>query len=336
MVPLHLSSKEISPTKRATLFDFISSSTHNFLPTHMNAIENEKLKSQVRDFWNQASCDTQHAQSEKFSRAYFDEIEHYRYFDQPYIHGFAQFSRYHGKKVLEVGFGAGTDFIQWLRVGARASGIDLTQEALNNLTHRIRVYNLPAPESIQVADAENLPFESNTFDLGYSFGVLHASPNTEKALSELVRVIRPGGEFKIMVYNRWSICAINTWVKHALLRGRPWKSVTWAVWNYVESIGMKIYTPKELTRMLSALPLKNIHIQTEITSADTVAASAFPPLNLFYRALIRLAGCRYPWKISDYKEKEKRQGKRPGERDSVQVSGNPLGWFHNISARKVE
>src|SRR5438552_1625686 len=151
--------------------------------TEASTTDNEQLKTQVREFWNRASCDTHVASSEKFSRAYFEEIENYRYFDQPFIHSFAQFSRYHGKKVLEVGFGAGTDFIQWLRVGARASGIDLTQEALNNLTHRIRVYNLPAPESIQVADAENLPFESNTFDLGYSFGVLHASPNTEKALS---------------------------------------------------------------------------------------------------------------------------------------------------------
>src|SRR5256712_12882001 len=128
----------------------------------MNTTESESLKMQVREFWNRASCDTHVAASEKFSRAYFEEIENYRYFDQPFIHSFAQFARYHGKKVLEVGFGAGTDFIQWLRAGAIATGIDLTPEALTNLTRRIEVYGLPAPETIQVADAENLPFGSNT------------------------------------------------------------------------------------------------------------------------------------------------------------------------------
>src|SRR5215831_10740066 len=144
----------------------------------MQIAESEKLKAQVREFWNQQSCGTEVAQSSKFSKAYFEEIEAFRYFDQPFIHSFAQFTRYHGKKVLEVGFGAGTDFIQWLRAGAMATGIDLTPEGLENLRNRIQAYNLPSPERIQTGDAENLPFESNTFDLGYSFGVLHHSPNT--------------------------------------------------------------------------------------------------------------------------------------------------------------
>src|SRR5688572_30810379 len=163
------------------------------------------LKGEVRDFWNQQSCDTQVATAEKFSRAYFDQIEAFRYFDQPFIHAFAQFSRYRDRKVLEVGFGAGTDFLQWVRSGARASGIDLTDEALANLRHRLETYSLPAPEHLAVGDAENLSFPANTFDLGYSFGVLHHSPNTEKAVSELVRVVKPGGEIKVMLYNRRSI-----------------------------------------------------------------------------------------------------------------------------------
>src|SRR5260221_11498943 len=115
------------------------------------------LKSQVKNYWNRQSCDTAAASSGKFSAEYFEEIEAWRYSDQPRIHSFAQLTRYHRKRVLEVGFGAGTDFIQWLRAGARASGVDLTEEALANLTHRIRVYGLPEPESIQVADAESLP-----------------------------------------------------------------------------------------------------------------------------------------------------------------------------------
>src|SRR2546430_8458816 len=112
----------------------------------------EHLKREVKAYWNRASCETDQARSQKFSREYFEQIEQWRYSDQPFIHSFAQFTRYRGKRVLEVGFGAGTDFIQWLRAGAVASGVDLTEEALANLTHRIRVYKLAEPERLEVAD----------------------------------------------------------------------------------------------------------------------------------------------------------------------------------------
>jgi SAM-dependent methyltransferase len=249
-----------------------------------------ELKSEVKEYWERQSCDTDQARSTKFSLQYFEEIENWRYNDQPFIHSFAQFTRYHGKRVIEVGFGAGTDFVQWLRAGAVASGVDLTQEGLENLRHRIEIYRLPAPERIEVADAEHLPFDSGYFDLGYSFGVLHHSPDTERAISELVRVVRPGGQIKIMLYNRHSIWAFNLWARHALLRGRPWKSLAWALWNHMESIGTKGYTRAEVRQMLARLGLKDITIRTETTGIDHVIASkAFRFLNPFYRLLARLS-----------------------------------------------
>jgi len=294
--------------------------------------ESESVKGQVHDYWNRQSCDTHIAASSKFSREYFEEIEAFRYRDQSCIHAFAQFTRYHSKRVLEVGFGAGTDFIQWLRAGARATGIDLTEEALENLTRRIQVYGLPAPERILTGDAENLPFESNTFDLGYSFGVLHHTPNTEKAVAELVRVVRSGGEIKIMLYNLHSLCVFKKWVKHALLRGQPWKGFRWAAYNHIESIGTKAYTRGELTRMLGALPLKDIEVRTEINSADYLAfADYFKPANLLCRMLLRLGGYNPGWKLADYRE-----GAMKRERSrEIQFSGNRLGFFHCISATKT-
>jgi SAM-dependent methyltransferase len=298
------------------------------------------LKEQVRDFWNVQSCDTQVARSEKFLREYFEEIESFRYFDQPFIHSFAQFTRYRAKKVLEVGFGAGTDFIQWLRAGAILSGVDLTPEALENVRHRIDAYQLPAPEKIMVADAENLPFESDYFDLGYSFGVLHHTPDTLRALRELVRVVRPGGEIKVMLYNRHSVLAFNQWVKHALLKGRPWKSFNWVLWHFTESIGTKAYTRAELGQMLPPLGLCQIHVQTEITSADYLGSSSFRPLNWLYRLAILLAGERHPWHPSHYvartNDPEQRVRRVTPESSSPIVhSGNPLGFFHCITARKI-
>ena len=146
---------------------------------------NADLKEQVRQFWSEQSCDTQVAVSAKYSRDYFEEIERFRYFDQPFIHSFAQFTRYRGRRVLEVGFGAGTDFIQRIRAGAIASGVDLTREALGNLQERIASYGLPPPEQLRTGDAEALPFADAIYDLGYSFGVLHHTPDTEKAIADI-------------------------------------------------------------------------------------------------------------------------------------------------------
>jgi len=299
----------------------------------------KELKDQVREFWNVQSCDTQVARSTKFSREYFEEIESFRYFDQPFIHSFAQFTRYRGKKVLEVGLGAGTDFVQWLRAGAVASGVDLTPEALDNLRHRIQVYQLPAPEKIAVADAENLPFDSNSFDLGYSFGVLHHTPDTLCALREMVRVVRPGGEIKVMLYNRHSVWAFNQWFKHALLKGRPWKSFGWVLWHFMESIGTKAYTRAELARMLPPLGLRRIHVQTEITSADHLGSSSFPPLNWLYRLAILLAAERHPWHPGQYTQRANDPDQwvrrvTPMSVRPIIYSGNPLGLFHCITAEK--
>lgn len=304
-----------------------------------NPASNE-LKEEVREFWNRQSCDTQVASAAKFSKEYFEQIEAFRYFDQPFIHSFAQFTRYRGKKVLEVGVGAGTDFTQWLRAGAVASGIDLTQEALDNLTHRIETYDLPRPEKILVGDAEKLPFESGTFDLGYSFGVLHHSPDTIKAIRELVRVVRPRGEIKIMLYNRHSIWAFNQWLKHAALKGRPWKSLAWALWNFNESIGTKAYTRGELLNVLRELGLQKISIQTELTSADYLGSSAFPPLNFLYKIAIRLAGENYGWHPSQFVDRvdaapRKGPAKKPVPPTYPLFTGNPLGFYHCISAEKI-
>lgn len=308
--------------------------------TRINENKDIELKERVRDFWNEQSCDTQTAQSEKFSREYFEEIESFRYFDQPFIHSFAQFTRYRGKKVLEVGVGAGTDFIQWLRAGAEASGVDLTHEALQNLRHRIEVYGLAAPERIEAADAESLPFASNTFDLGYSFGVLHHTPDTVRALGELVRVVKPGGEIKVMLYNRHSVWAFNQWIKHALLKGRPWKGLGWVLWHFNESIGTKAYTRAELKRILLPMGLGRIQIHTEITSADYLGSSSFPPLNWLYRLAILLVGEGHPWhpghftaRVNDPERRVRRTVPVPSR--TIVYSGNPLGFYHCVTAEKT-
>ena len=307
-----------------------------------NRHANADLKQQVHQFWNEQSCDTQVAGAAKHSRDYFEQIEAFRYFDQPFVHSFAQFTRYQGRRVLEVGFGAGTDFIQWLRAGAIASGVDLTQEALENVRERVVAYGLPQPEQLRTGDAEALPFPDNTFHLGYSFGVLHHTPDTEKAIAELIRVVEPGGEIKIMLYNRRSIFVLNRWVRFALLKAKPWKSLRWVLWNHNESVGTKGYTRTELARMLGRLPLENIRIETVVTSGDWLSSSAFKPLNWFYRACISIAGNRYAWRpehytprVNDPEPGQRRTGEPQSDlRLAITYTGNAFGFYHCISARK--
>jgi len=231
----------------------------------MQSISN--IKQQIHDYWNKQSCGTSIATSQKFSRVYFEEIETDRYEKEPEIFSFAQFTRAHGQKVLEVGIGAGTDFIQWVRAGAKAYGIDLTEEAITNVEHRLAVYGLEAQE-VQVADCESLPYTDNMFDLVYSWGVIHHTPDMPKALREIVRVIKPGGTGKIMIYNRHSAKALSLWLRFCLIQGRPWCSLTWVLYHYMESIGTKGYTFSEVKQLFADLPVINIHVQSQLTYYD--------------------------------------------------------------------
>lgn len=202
-------------------------------------------KQRVADYWEAESCGTGVTNAPKHSRAYFDEIEEFRYSVEPEIFAFAQFTRHYGQKMLEVGVGAGSDFLQWVRAGTAAHGIDLTREGVENVRQRLAVYGLRAAD-LRQADAEAIPHPDNTFDLVYSWGVIHHSPDTEKAFAEIVRVTKPGGTIKVMVYNRRSLQTFYTWVRHALLKGKPWRSFAEVLSEHMESPGTKGYTRSEV------------------------------------------------------------------------------------------
>lgn len=221
-------------------------------------------KERVEAYWNAGSCGSDTAEAEKFSRPYFEQIEDYRYRHESQIHAFAQFTRHHGQKVLEVGVGAATDFLQWVRAGARAHGIDLTEEAVEHARRRLAVYGLEA-EEVRVADAENLPFPDDTFDLVYSWGVIHHSPDPMRALREIVRCTRPGGEVKVMVYNRRSLYAFYQWLRFGPLRGRPFRSVADVLYQHVESYGTQAYTLSEIQAEVAKLPVRPLRIAAPAT-----------------------------------------------------------------------
>lgn len=218
-------------------------------------------KKDVKSFWESNPCNAEMGRGKISDREFFDAIENSRYAHEPEIHEFAQFTRYHGRRVLEVGVGMGTDYIQWIRAGAEVHGIDLTEEAIRLTTRRLEAYGLEPTGSLQCGDAENLPFPNDYFDLVYSWGVVHHSPDTQKALSEILRVCKPGGEAKIMIYNKWSAVAIMFWTKFALLRLKPFRSISDVFAKYVESPGTKVYSRKEAASLLEGLPVDALRIR---------------------------------------------------------------------------
>lgn len=230
-------------------------------------MDKQTLKQDVKNYWNQASCGTEFINKPKFSLEYFEAIEDFRYRIEPEIFSFAQFTRFHGKKMLEVGVGAGSDFLQWVRAGTQAHGIDLTSEAIENVKQRLSLYKLQAVD-LQVADAENLPYDDNTFDLVYSWGVIHHSPDTPKCLSEIVRVTKPGGVIKVMIYNRRSLFAFYRYLACGLFKGKPFKSFKSILFDHQESPGTKAYTFSEVKKMLVQYPVKIISLQAPATAHD--------------------------------------------------------------------
>lgn len=200
------------------------------------------LKDAVRSHWQNETCGTRDVAPED-RRRFFDEIERQRYEWEPYIKTFARFHEGRGRKVLEVGVGAGTDFINWVRGGADATGVDLTEQGVALARERLALEGLQA--EVRVADAENLPFPDESFDLVYSWGVLHHSPNTARAVREVHRVLRKGGTARVMVYHYPSWVCFMVWGVHSVAKGRPWESPREAVFQHLESPGTKVYTVPE-------------------------------------------------------------------------------------------
>lgn len=242
--------------------------------------DNKKL---VKDYWDAQTCGTQFSQSEKFGRDYFEDIEKDRYSKEPEILEFADFKSGQGKVVLEVGTGAATDFLQWARHCDQLYGIDLTPQSVEHARRRLELYGLKAKD-ILVADAEKLPFPSQMFDIVYSWGVIHHSPDTPKALAEIVRVLKKGGQARIMIYNRHSVLAYFFWIKHALFKGKPFKSIAWVLNNHMESTGTKGYTLDEVKKMLENHQVTINELKTYFTYYDKMARHS-KVLQLFSKIL---------------------------------------------------
>src|ERR1043166_728629 len=163
---------------------------------------NAELKERVREFWQQHPCGTKFSDAETGTREFFERIEAHRYEKEWHIRTAANFAGARGLKVLEIGCGIGTDGAQFASAGADYTGIDLTEAAVELAQRRFALSGLAG--KFRVSDAEHLAFPNESFDLVYSHGVLHHTPDIVTALREIHRVLKPGGRAMVMLYHRGS------------------------------------------------------------------------------------------------------------------------------------
>jgi len=201
----------------------------------------------VKKFWNARPCNIRHSKAEIGTPRFFDEVEKRKYLVEPHIPGFAEFERWKGKKVLEIGCGIGTDAVNFVRAGAEYTAIELSEASLELTKKRFQVFNLSG--SFYLGSAEDLPavVPVQTYDLVYSFGVIHHTPYPQKAIDHVKRYMGKHSEFKLMMYakNSWK----NIMIEAGFDRPEAQAGCPFAF----------TYTQDELKSMLEAFEILDIH-----------------------------------------------------------------------------
>ena len=177
----------------------------------------------VREYWDARPCNIRHSEAPVGSREYFDQVEARKYRVEPHIPTFAEFGRWQNRKVLEIGCGIGTDTIKFARSGAEVTAVDLSGKSLEIAAQRAAVFQLRDRICFLRANAEQLgdSLPGNSYDLVYSFGVIHHSPHPDRILEQTRKLLRPGGTLKLMVYNKWSWKVL--WILLGEGGGRFWR-----------------------------------------------------------------------------------------------------------------
>jgi len=201
---------------------------------------NTNLKERVRAFWQANPCGVKFADAPPGTRQFYELVEAHRYTKEWHIPIAANFANASGLKVLEIGCGLGTDGAQFAEAGADYTGVDLTEAAIELARKRFELFDVKG--KFQTADAEDLEFADNSFDVVYSHGVLHHTPDTQKAIDEVHRVLRPGGQAMVMLYHRNSynyrvnISLLRRAGAHLLNSETGVKLVHWMTGEPVESL----------------------------------------------------------------------------------------------------
>lgn len=273
----------------------------------------ELIKVATTQYWNCRPCNIRHSNAPIDSLQFSREVTARKYAVEPHIKNFAQHPEWCGKRVLDLGCGIGTDSLEFARYGAMVTAVDFSQESIYILNNRAKVEGLNDHICEVTDDIEGLhrlDAAGLGFDLVWSFGVLHHTPNPQAALKAAHHRAKPDAELRFMVYHRYS-----------------WKAL-WILANYG---GFRFWELKDLIRQYSEAqvgsPLTETYTRKE---ARKLAESAGWKVTRMQVAHI------FPYRIKDYKEGRlvKEWYWRWMPRPLFALLEQLLGWHLLVWARK--
>lgn len=243
----------------------------------------QDLTIKIADYWDAHIHDLAITTHPVGTPGFFEQLDEYRYDKLNYLPRLVDFSSFKGKKLLEVGCGTGIDLVRFAQVGATVTGIDLSTTALDLARKNMERKGLAA--DLVRMNGEEMDFGENVFDVVYAHGVLQYTANTEKMVAEIHRVLKPGGQAIMMVYNRIS------WLN--LMR-----QITKVPLEHEDAPVLKKFSIRELKKLLR--PFKRYQIIPERFPVKTRLHSGWKALlfndvfvgtfNLMPRALVRPYG----------------------------------------------
>lgn len=253
-------------------------------------IQLDEEKQHAREQWAEDPCGAVYGREYEFgTREFFDAIERHRYDEYaPWMPEAMGFNEFPGARLLEVGCGMGTDLLQFARGHAKVTGVDLTPRSIEITRKHFVAYGECG--DFAVSDGERLPFTNDSFDVVYSNGVLHHTPDTAGAVREIHRVLRPGGQARVMLYHRNSL---NYWgefiLRHGLLRGEllrgrtPQEIMSHHV-EYNESGGrplVKAYSRREARSLFSMFREVKVRVE-QLTRTELYLLGRIIPESMFH------------------------------------------------------
>lgn len=224
----------------------------------------EEYKTQIQTNWSKAPCGANYSSGDALTPEFFRETAEFRYRSHPWILEEICALSLQGKRMLEIGYGIGIDHLSLADAGAELVGVDLT--ARHTEITRARFDHREHVSRLTIGDGENLPFANDDFDAVYSFGAIHHSPNTDKIVAEIHRILKPGGRCHITVYHKYSVFfGWSVYLVNYLLRGGYRRRSLQQQLSLIEypndnpDIVVRLYSRKQIQRVFSAFADTRVH-----------------------------------------------------------------------------
>ena len=164
----------------------------------------QPLVSDIQGYWNDRIHDVEMTDHLVGSREFFADLDEYRFDKLRYLPRVVDFEVFRDQALLEVGCGIGTDLVRFARGGARVTGIDLAEQAIDLAQKNLAFNGVEGGANLRVANGEAMPFPDEAFDVVYAHGVLQYTADPARMIAECHRVLKTGGRGIFMVYNRVS------------------------------------------------------------------------------------------------------------------------------------